>query len=144
MPRPGPPDAGREVARPEFVDARLDERADVGEAGEPAVVEGVKGEWRVDPSLLDRPFSGRTALLSPFDRLVHDRRRAVDAALWIDAHSHEPIDLEAIAKLVQVEDATVHGAAAAFRRIKAGAKPFEIGSVPAVDRNVQQTRWRKL
>jgi uncharacterized protein YcaQ len=48
----------------------------VGEAGEPAVVEGVKGEWRVDPAYLDRAFEGRTALLSPFDRLVHDRVRA--------------------------------------------------------------------
>jgi len=36
----------------------------------------VPGEWRVDPGQLDRPFTGRTALLSPFDRLVHDRRRA--------------------------------------------------------------------
>jgi uncharacterized protein YcaQ len=51
---------------------------DVGEAGEPAVVDGVKGEWRVDPSLLGRSFSGRTALLSPFDRLVHDRTRALE------------------------------------------------------------------
>jgi hypothetical protein len=50
----------------------------VGEAGEPAVVEGVKGGWRVDPSYLDQPFSGRAALLSPFDRLVYDRKRAVD------------------------------------------------------------------
>ncbi len=48
----------------------------VGEAGEPAVVEGVKGEWRVDPTLLDEELDGRTALLSPFDRLVHDRVRA--------------------------------------------------------------------
>jgi hypothetical protein len=48
----------------------------VGEAGEPAVVEGVKGEWRVDPSALGGDFEGRTALLSPFDRLVHDRVRA--------------------------------------------------------------------
>ena len=48
----------------------------VGDAGEPAVVEGVKGEWRVDPTLLDGDFEGRTALLSPFDRLVHDRARA--------------------------------------------------------------------
>ena len=48
----------------------------VGEAGEPAVVEGVKGEWRVDPTLLDGELEGRTALLSPFDRLVHDRARA--------------------------------------------------------------------
>jgi uncharacterized protein len=51
------------------------EPQDVGEAGEPAVIEGVKGTWRVDPSLLDRPFTGRVALLSPFDRLVYDRKR---------------------------------------------------------------------
>jgi uncharacterized protein YcaQ len=51
------------------------EPADVGEAGEPAVVEGTKGEWRVDPAALDVDFEGRTALLSPFDRLVHDRVR---------------------------------------------------------------------
>jgi hypothetical protein len=54
------------------------EPADVGQAGEPALVEGTQGEWRVDPEALDRPFTGRTALLSPFDRLVHDRRRAMD------------------------------------------------------------------
>ena len=48
----------------------------VGAAGEPAVVEGTKGEWRVDPSYLDGAFEGRTALLSPFDRLVYDRLRA--------------------------------------------------------------------
>jgi uncharacterized protein YcaQ len=48
----------------------------VGEAGEPAVVDGVKGEWRVDPTYLVDGFEGRTALLSPFDRLVHDRVRA--------------------------------------------------------------------
>jgi uncharacterized protein len=48
---------------------------DVGEAGEPAVVEGTKGEWRVDPGALGEDFEGRTALLSPFDRLVHDRLR---------------------------------------------------------------------
>jgi uncharacterized protein YcaQ len=47
----------------------------VGETGEPAVVDGVKGEWRVDPRYLDDGFEGRTALLSPFDRLVHDRVR---------------------------------------------------------------------
>jgi uncharacterized protein YcaQ len=47
----------------------------VGEAGEPAVVEGAKGEWRVDPGYLEGGFEGRTALLSPFDRLVHDRVR---------------------------------------------------------------------
>ncbi|MFF7981582.1 DNA glycosylase AlkZ-like family protein [Streptomyces sp. NPDC007901] len=54
------------------------EPADVGEAGEPAVVEGVRGSWRVDPAQLGRPFEGRAALLSPFDRLVHDRKRATE------------------------------------------------------------------
>jgi uncharacterized protein YcaQ len=54
------------------------ERADAGGAGEAAVIDGVKGTWRVDPSLLGRPFSGRTALLSPFDRLVHDRKRTLE------------------------------------------------------------------
>jgi uncharacterized protein YcaQ len=54
------------------------EPADAGKAGEPAVVEGVKGTWRVDPSLLGQPFSGRAALLSPFDRLIHDRKRTVE------------------------------------------------------------------
>jgi uncharacterized protein YcaQ len=52
------------------------EPVDVGEAGEPAAVEGTKGEWRVDPAALGEDFEGRTALLSPFDRLVYDRARA--------------------------------------------------------------------
>ena len=51
------------------------EPVDVGEAGEPAVVEGVPGQWRVDPAQLGQPFAGRAALLSPFDRLVADRKR---------------------------------------------------------------------
>lgn len=54
------------------------EPATVGHAGEPAIVEGVGGQWRVDPAQLGQPFTGRTALLSPFDRLVHDRRRLLD------------------------------------------------------------------
>jgi hypothetical protein len=53
------------------------ERVDVGEAGDAAIVEGVKGEWRVDPAFLDDGFEGRTALLSPFDRLIHDRVRTL-------------------------------------------------------------------
>jgi len=41
-------------------------------------VDGVKGTWRLDPALLGQPFPGRAALLSPFDRLIHDRKRMVD------------------------------------------------------------------
>jgi AraC-like DNA-binding protein len=33
----------------------------------------------------------------PTDVRAYDRRRAVEAALWIDANSHEPIDLESVA-----------------------------------------------
>jgi uncharacterized protein YcaQ len=47
----------------------------VGDAGEPAEVDGSNLEWRVDPDALNQPFTGRTALLSPFDRLIHDRIR---------------------------------------------------------------------
>ena len=54
------------------------EPSDVAEAGEPATVDGVKGAWRVDPSYVGQPFSGRAALLSPFDRLIHDRSRTLE------------------------------------------------------------------
>ena len=54
------------------------EPVDVGETGEPAVVEDVKGKWRVDPGALRDGFEGRTALLSPFDRLIYDRKRALE------------------------------------------------------------------
>jgi uncharacterized protein YcaQ len=50
----------------------------VGDAGEPAVVAGVDGEWRVDPAQLGQPFEGRTALLSPFDPVCRDRVRMED------------------------------------------------------------------
>ena len=50
------------------------------EQGVEVRIEGVRGTWRAEPELLDRPFEGRTALLSPFDRLVYDR--AVIQALW--------------------------------------------------------------
>ena len=58
------------VARPEVV----------GEAGIPAEIDGAPGPWRVDPEATAEGFAGRTALLSPFDRLVHDRASA--AALF--------------------------------------------------------------
>lgn len=55
----------------------------VGEAGDPAVVEGVRGRWRVDPDQLaraDEPIEPRAALLSPLDRIVYDRKRLLE--LW--------------------------------------------------------------
>lgn len=52
-----------------------------GDQGEEAVVEGVKGTWRVDPHYLDgAAFRGRAALLCPIDRLVFDRTRMGE--LW--------------------------------------------------------------
>jgi uncharacterized protein YcaQ len=50
----------------------------VGAAGEEAVVEGVRGRWRVEPRYLDEPFAGRTAVLSPLDRLILDRKRMAE------------------------------------------------------------------
>jgi uncharacterized protein YcaQ len=49
----------------------------VGDAGEEAVVEGVRGKWRVDPAYLADldGFEGRVAVLSPLDRLLIDRKR---------------------------------------------------------------------
>ncbi|WP_018352453.1 DNA glycosylase AlkZ-like family protein [Longispora albida] len=49
-----------------------------GDPGEPAVIEGVRGTWRVDPELLGQPFTGRAALLSPLDQLVFDRKRMAE------------------------------------------------------------------
>ncbi|MGZ4739071.1 MAG: DNA glycosylase AlkZ-like family protein [Ilumatobacteraceae bacterium] len=56
------------VARPQVV----------GDAGIPVEVEGTSGMWRVDPEATANGFEGRTALLSPFDRLINDRARALD------------------------------------------------------------------
>ena len=66
------------IARPHLTEVPL-ERLDVRVAGEAAEVADVPGPWRVDPEALDdlgRRFLPRTALLSPFDRLVFDRARA--------------------------------------------------------------------
>jgi uncharacterized protein YcaQ len=39
-------------------------------------VEGLRGTFYASPALLERKFRGRAAVLSPFDRLIHDRVRA--------------------------------------------------------------------
>ncbi|MFN8191016.1 MAG: crosslink repair DNA glycosylase YcaQ family protein [Nocardioidaceae bacterium] len=52
---------------------------DVGAVGEAAVVDGLRGQWRVDPRYLDdAPLEARVALLSPLDRLVFDRKRMAE------------------------------------------------------------------
>ena len=51
---------------------------DVGDAGEDAVIDGVRGTWRVDPAQLGASFRGRAALISPLDRLVVDRKRLTE------------------------------------------------------------------
>ena len=43
-------------------------------------------------------LSGRQR--KPAEARACERRRAVEAALWIDAHSHEPVDLESVAREV--------------------------------------------
>jgi uncharacterized protein YcaQ len=63
------------IARPKVVGV-AGERQFEEVAGEPAEVEGTSGTWIVDAAAIGQPFEGRTALLSPFDRLIHDRVRA--------------------------------------------------------------------
>lgn len=50
----------------------------VGDAGVPAEIHDTSGVWRFDPDASAEPFHGRTVLLSPFDRLLHDRVRALE------------------------------------------------------------------
>ncbi|NNC12748.1 winged helix-turn-helix domain-containing protein [Planctomonas sp. JC2975] len=50
----------------------------VGEAGEPAVIEGSKRKYRVDPraiAALDDDADGRVAFLNPYDGMLFDRPR---------------------------------------------------------------------
>lgn len=56
------------IARPQMV----------GDAGVAAEVEGTSGQWRLDPKATAEGFEGRAALLSPFDRLIHDRKRTLE------------------------------------------------------------------
>jgi uncharacterized protein YcaQ len=65
------------IARAKAAQSPL-EPGGVGAAGVPATVEGVKGRWQVEPELLDEKFTGRTALLSPLDRLIFDRKRMTE------------------------------------------------------------------
>jgi len=53
----------------------------VGDAGEPATIEGSAKKWRVDPdaiAALDDDAGGRVAFLNPYDGMLFDRPRLVD------------------------------------------------------------------
>lgn len=71
--------AARGIARAKAVDAIIG-RDDMRDVGIPATVEGVAGEWRVDPDALDaiRDFEPRTVLLTPLDAFCYDRERMLD------------------------------------------------------------------
>jgi len=50
----------------------------VGQAGEPAVIEGMTQKWRVDPeavAALEEDEGGRVAFLNPYDGMLFDRPR---------------------------------------------------------------------
>lgn len=66
------------LLRPHVHDLAGVRRPDIEPPGVPAVIEGVRGKWRVDPEQLDRSFRSRTALLSPLDQLVFDRKRMTE------------------------------------------------------------------
>jgi uncharacterized protein YcaQ len=77
MPEIPAPEAKRILAERRLRSLGIARPKSIGGIGTPVEVEGVKGPWVVDADLLERPFEGRTALLSPFDRLVYDRERAL-------------------------------------------------------------------
>ena len=74
-----PTEAERRIAANEVRALGIARRGD----GIDVRVRGVPGRWVIDPDALERvddPVPDRTALLSPFDRLIHDRDRA--ERLW--------------------------------------------------------------
>lgn len=75
-------DAGRRLEERRLQAAGIARRRSpwtpVGEAGEPAEVEGSAWKWRVDPealAALETDPRGRVAILSPYDRMLFDRPR---------------------------------------------------------------------
>ena len=62
-------------SKPEGWDKALADLVREGKA-EAVTVEGVKGSFYAWAPFLERKFRGRTAVLSPFDRLIHDRVRS--------------------------------------------------------------------
>jgi len=83
-------EAGRERARRRLRSlgvVRTGSPYDVGDLGVETEIDGIRGRWRVEPELLERTFTGRTAIVSPFDRIVYDR--SVTEALFGFEHRLE-------------------------------------------------------
>ena len=67
------------IVRPSRLRIWYHQLPDLDGVGTPVRVEGVPGEWLVRRDLLkDAEIPPRLTLLSPFDRLIHDRERARD------------------------------------------------------------------
>jgi uncharacterized protein YcaQ len=75
--RLAPAVAQRRLARRQLRALGIARREGAEDHGVEVEVDGVKGDWIADPEALEQPFSGRTAVLSPFDRLIYDRSRAL-------------------------------------------------------------------
>jgi uncharacterized protein len=68
--------AGRWYPETETVPVRTAERALAEQRFRTLGVRLERGEWQAHPEVSDEPVPDRVTLLSPFDRLVHDRDRA--------------------------------------------------------------------
>lgn len=133
------------------------EPLDVRDAGEAAVVDGVRGEWRVDPALLDGPFEGRAALLSPFDLVLYDRKRMAEifefdyqlemykpAATRRWGYYALPI-LHGDRLVGKVDAAADHTAGALRVNAVHEDEPFDHGTTAAVDAEIADlARWLEL
>jgi uncharacterized protein len=144
------------IARPTGPECPV-EPDDTGAAGEPAVIDGVKGEWRVDPGQLGQPFSGRAALLSPLDRLVYERKRLAEVFDFdYQLEMYKPVGKRRWGyfalpilygdRLVGKLDATSDRKAGIFRVDAVHQDvPFGKAMAAAVDREiVDLARWLKL
>jgi uncharacterized protein YcaQ len=130
---------------------------DVGEIGEPAEIDGVRGRWRVDPAYLGAPFRGRAALLSPLDRLIFDRARMTDIFQFdYQLEMYKPaakrrwgywaMPILYHDRLVGAVDASADRAAGVFRVDAVHrAEPFTAAAEQAVQREIRALAdWLRL
>jgi hypothetical protein len=113
--------------------------------------------YDVDPEQLGQPFTGRTALLSPFDRLVHDRKRSLELfGFDYSLEMYKPVKARRwgyyalpilyVDRLVGKLDVTADRAAGVLR-VNAihEDEPFTKATAAAVDREITSlARWLRL